>query len=62
MVYLEEDESLQRKYRSKLEESAKRSGNHFYNGRFGADFLRNNQWFLDSVPDELSIRNVSIKW
>ena len=57
-VYTDEDEKLQDKYWSILERNIKNSGNHYYNGRFGASFLRKNGWFLEDVPVELSIKSI----
>ncbi|MCM1441532.1 MAG: TIGR04372 family glycosyltransferase [Roseburia sp.] len=60
-VYTEEDERLQERYRSILERNVKSSGNHYYNGRYGAKFLRQNPWFLEDVDEELSIKNIELK-
>lgn len=58
IIYTKEEEELQSKYRKILESYVKFSKIHFYNGRFGTDFLKKNSWFLEEVPDELSIKNI----
>lgn len=58
MVYTKEEENMQEKYRTILENHISSNKLHFYNGRFGTDFLKKNPWFLEKVPEELSIRNI----
>lgn len=57
-IYTDEDEMLQKQYRNILEKNICISGNHFYNGRFGKEFLKENEWFLEERPIELSIKSV----
>lgn len=56
MNYTNEDEELQERYRDILKKNVTANGNHYYNGRFGASFLKKNPWFLEKVPAEVSIK------
>ncbi len=58
IIYTEQDEILQKRYRFILERNIQISGNHYYDGRFGTNFLRENSWFLEDVPQELSIKRL----
>ncbi len=57
-AYTEWDETLQKCYRNILERNIHISNNHYYDARFGASFLRENKWFLDDIPDDVSIKNI----
>lgn len=53
-----EDECLQKRYWNILHRNIDESKNHYYNGRFSTSFLRKNRWFLEDIPEEMSIRNI----